>query len=233
MSPDPLFAVDMEKCIESIIECNLYQYTGNNPVMSIDNTGTAVVSLALDINAPAITGLGRAFTEFVTGRQEVAIDGASVKLNISYPGSAPGSEWGLGLAFDTVIGGEVGVENKTAIDNKSIVQTVKNFGKSLLKTSFTGEASINFSKPTSRSAGSGISDTDASATKSRGNFSYGGGALLDNKNNVVGGMLKVGVGYVNAGATVDRSMVSVGFDADSGFYAHDGDTTYTQNEVSE
>jgi hypothetical protein len=29
----------MEKCIESIVECNLYQYTGNNPVNRVDLTG--------------------------------------------------------------------------------------------------------------------------------------------------------------------------------------------------
>jgi RHS repeat-associated protein len=39
ISPDPLFAVEMEKCLESIIECNLYQYTGNNPVVFVDLSG--------------------------------------------------------------------------------------------------------------------------------------------------------------------------------------------------
>lgn len=43
VSPDPLFAVDMEKCIESIIECNLYQYTGNNPVNFVDPDGLFVI----------------------------------------------------------------------------------------------------------------------------------------------------------------------------------------------
>jgi RHS repeat-associated protein len=39
ISPDPLFAAEMEKCIESIVECNLYQYTGNNPVNFVDPSG--------------------------------------------------------------------------------------------------------------------------------------------------------------------------------------------------
>lgn len=39
ISPDPLFAYDLEKCIESVVECNLYQYTGNNPVTRVDLDG--------------------------------------------------------------------------------------------------------------------------------------------------------------------------------------------------
>lgn len=39
ISPDPLFAAEMGRCIGSIIECNLYQYTGNNPVNYTDLNG--------------------------------------------------------------------------------------------------------------------------------------------------------------------------------------------------
>ena len=31
--------MDIEKCLESIVECNLYQYTGNNPVNMVDLWG--------------------------------------------------------------------------------------------------------------------------------------------------------------------------------------------------
>jgi len=39
ISPDPLFGEQMDKCLSSVIECNLYQYTGNNPVMYVDVAG--------------------------------------------------------------------------------------------------------------------------------------------------------------------------------------------------
>ena len=39
ISPDPLFGEQMDKCLSSVIECNLYQYTGNNPVNFSDSTG--------------------------------------------------------------------------------------------------------------------------------------------------------------------------------------------------
>jgi RHS repeat-associated protein len=45
ISPDPLFAAEMEKCIESIVECNLYQYTGNNPVNFVDPDGTEIAGV--------------------------------------------------------------------------------------------------------------------------------------------------------------------------------------------
>lgn len=39
ISPDPLFAAEIEKCVGSMVECNLYQYTGNNPVNFVDILG--------------------------------------------------------------------------------------------------------------------------------------------------------------------------------------------------
>jgi RHS repeat-associated protein len=56
ISPDPLFAVEMEKCIESIVECNLYQYTGNNPLVRVDLSG--LFGLTLMGSGVAETGAG-------------------------------------------------------------------------------------------------------------------------------------------------------------------------------
>lgn len=42
ISPDPLFAEQMDKCLGSVIECNLYQYTGNNPVNFTDPSGEGI-----------------------------------------------------------------------------------------------------------------------------------------------------------------------------------------------
>lgn len=41
VSPDPLFVNNLDKCVDSVIECNAYQYTGNNPVVRIDLDGLA------------------------------------------------------------------------------------------------------------------------------------------------------------------------------------------------
>ncbi|MFT7111255.1 MAG: RHS repeat-associated protein [Psychrobacter glaciei] len=54
ISPDPLFAAEMEKCIESIIECNLYQYTGNNPVNWLDFLGLEMYALGQEYSTAGV-----------------------------------------------------------------------------------------------------------------------------------------------------------------------------------
>lgn len=68
ISPDPLFAAEMEKCVESIIECNLYQYTGNNPVNWLDLWGFEKIHVAVG-NTTFIVNADTAFT-LCAGRQE-------------------------------------------------------------------------------------------------------------------------------------------------------------------
>ena len=62
ISPDPLYAVDIERCVESIIECNLYQYTGNNPVVRVDLDGLAEVGIFDDKGAGDWDVLDRTFS---------------------------------------------------------------------------------------------------------------------------------------------------------------------------
>ncbi|MCP5335128.1 MAG: RHS repeat-associated core domain-containing protein [Oceanospirillaceae bacterium] len=42
ISPDPLFATAPEKCVQSVVECNLYQYAGNSPLVLVDLSGLEV-----------------------------------------------------------------------------------------------------------------------------------------------------------------------------------------------
>lgn len=69
ISPDPLFAAEMEKCIESIIECNLYQYTGNNPIVRVDLTGEAA-HLAVGGTVGGIFSFGSYMIDVGRGKAE-------------------------------------------------------------------------------------------------------------------------------------------------------------------
>lgn len=69
ISPDPLFGEQMDKCLSSVIECNLYQYTGNNPVNAADHDGQAfnfIAKFVVDV------GVNVAFNYVTTGNLNVA-----------------------------------------------------------------------------------------------------------------------------------------------------------------
>ena len=46
-TPDPLFFTSLDKCAESPVECNLYAYALNNPVMYVDPDGRDVGGAAM------------------------------------------------------------------------------------------------------------------------------------------------------------------------------------------
>jgi RHS repeat-associated protein len=89
ISPDPLFAAEMEKCIESIVECNLYQYTGNNPVNFVDPSGEWIVQTAA-IAGGFVIGGGMSLIKGESNEVALqrAIGGALVGAAATIPGLA-------------------------------------------------------------------------------------------------------------------------------------------------
>ena len=65
----------MDKCLSSVIECNLYQYTGNNPVNHVDPTGEAfflyplAVFVVKELAAEAASEATGGLTDFLSVRR--------------------------------------------------------------------------------------------------------------------------------------------------------------------
>ena len=61
LSPDPLFMAQPDQCIQSPIECSLYNYSRNNPFSYIDSTGLVSVNAGLSYEATAVGGLEKEY----------------------------------------------------------------------------------------------------------------------------------------------------------------------------
>ncbi|CAA0111320.1 Putative deoxyribonuclease RhsC [BD1-7 clade bacterium] len=64
VSPDPLFAMELEKCAGSVVECNLYQYVGNGPIKRIDLKGLNATSTVA--TPPLASGNGNSIPAVLT-----------------------------------------------------------------------------------------------------------------------------------------------------------------------
>ena len=208
ISPDPLFAEQMDKCLGLVIECNLYQYTGNNPVMYVDYSGTETVKLGAEFNAPIIgEGIKLLMEFFSPDSSRVYPEGVSANANFSFPGLSGSGEYGFALSIDAVVGGEVGSEGKLKNKDGSM-----NW-KQLLRGSVTGELDWNWTKETTHESTSGLGDNEISAF-----YGIFGGQVSKNKKGETTGVgVKGGLGY-NVGASASLPLFSIGFDETEGLY---------------
>ncbi|NRA25004.1 MAG: RHS repeat-associated core domain-containing protein, partial [Oleispira sp.] len=125
ISPDPLFAEEVGKCVGSVIECNLYQYTGNNPVMYVDQSGEVGLQIAAMVVGAAISGISSlAKGEDPSVAAQKALGGALIGLAATVP--LPGIRAVAGkIAANTYLAGSTsaGVEvyNQTKIEGKYLM----------------------------------------------------------------------------------------------------------------
>lgn len=138
ISPDPLFRKEMERCVDSLVECNLYQYAANNPLRYMDLTGQFVIGVELqadmtrDVAKPIVANaimiaedkFGIEVPDVIVDKLLDAMENGS-KVNASVIGAGAitaavdlnqneSGEWtsNAGLFFTAEAGGELSYDSK-------------------------------------------------------------------------------------------------------------------------
>jgi RHS repeat-associated protein len=195
ISPDPLFAAEMEKCIESIVECNLYQYTGNNPVNWFDILG-------LEKGEFSLSNFSRAASnEWTATTFEPSFDISNTTISTSNKRSTPLldatlSGTGQGIKVSNMSGNEVVVNIITGESNSYTFSGIEVDAKAGVLTSGgtskvkfndrTGVSSLNDSLDLGLSISTGknkslsikfSSDLNGGGSSISGNYSNRGNAI--------------------------------------------------------
>jgi RHS repeat-associated protein len=240
ISPDPLFAAEIEKCIESIVECNLYQYTGNNPVNFVDPDGELALHVIAAIAGGVVGAIAGGVTEAMSQSGPVdwgRVGSASVGGAISGAGAVAGplvssllsiAGEGVKQTINIVAGSQDGYNKKDFISaGVSILggeiasRAVKTGGKLMQsaktlssQSSSAANKSITHAAKSSWQTSKGKTVIDVRRAESHqniANINSAASSRLEIQANVMAGAGGVAGGAINvAGGESAKAAVSVG-----------------------